>query len=48
MSPTEYSGLRNKVALVTGGDSNIGRAIVLGLTEETANVVIKEFRETVR
>jgi NAD(P)-dependent dehydrogenase (short-subunit alcohol dehydrogenase family) len=33
-------GLKGKTAIVTGGSSNIGRAIVLGLAKEGANVVI--------
>ena len=33
-------GLKGKTAIVTGGSSNIGRAIVLALVKEGANVVI--------
>ncbi len=35
-------GLQNKTAIVTGGASNIGKAIVEGFSEEGANVVIAD------
>jgi 2-hydroxycyclohexanecarboxyl-CoA dehydrogenase len=35
-------GLEGKTAIVTGGGSNIGKAIVEGLSEEGANVVIAD------
>ena len=38
-------GLKGKNAIVTGGGSNIGRAIALTLAEEGANVVIAELDE---
>ncbi|MEE9202294.1 MAG: SDR family oxidoreductase [Dehalococcoidia bacterium] len=38
-------GLKGKTAIVTGGGSNIGRAIALTLAEEGANVVIAELDE---
>jgi len=38
-------GLRGKTAIVTGGGSNIGRAIALTLAGEGANVVIAEIDE---
>ena len=38
-------GLSGKTTIVTGGGSNIGRAIALGFGEEGANVVIAEIDE---
>ena len=38
-------GLKGKTAIVTGGGSNIGRAIALTLAREGANVVIAELDE---
>ncbi|TAK30840.1 MAG: SDR family oxidoreductase [Chloroflexota bacterium] len=38
-------GLRGKTAIVTGGGSNIGRAIALTLAHEGANVIIAELDE---
>ena len=35
-------GLKYKTAIITGGGSNIGRAISLALAGEGANVVIAE------
>lgn len=35
-------GLQGKIAIVTGGASNIGKAITVGLFEEGANVVIAD------
>jgi 2-hydroxycyclohexanecarboxyl-CoA dehydrogenase len=39
-------GLRAKVAIVTGGASNIGKAIAEGLAQEGANVVIADIDQT--
>lgn len=38
-------GLKDKTVIVTGGGSNIGRAIALAFAEEGANVVIAEINE---
>ena len=37
---TEYTSLKNKVAIITGGGSGIGRAIALALAEQQARVVL--------
>jgi NAD(P)-dependent dehydrogenase (short-subunit alcohol dehydrogenase family) len=37
---TEYTSLKNKVAIITGGGSGIGRAIALALAEQQARVVV--------
>jgi NAD(P)-dependent dehydrogenase (short-subunit alcohol dehydrogenase family) len=37
---TEYTSLKNKVAIITGGGSGIGRAIALALAEQQAQVVV--------
>ncbi len=39
-------GLQDKVAIVTGGASNIGKAITVGLFEEGAKVIIADVDET--
>ena len=39
-------GLKGKIAIVTGGASNIGRAIAITLAEEGAIVVISDIDET--
>ncbi|UGB33284.1 glucose 1-dehydrogenase [Metabacillus sp. B2-18] len=45
---TSYTGigkLKNKVAIITGGDSGIGRAVALFFAKEGANVVISYLNE---
>ena len=37
---TEYTSLKNKVAIITGGGSGIGRGIALALAEQQARVVL--------
>ncbi len=37
--------LRGKVAIITGGDSGIGRAVAVGFVKEGANVVIAYYNE---
>jgi gluconate 5-dehydrogenase len=37
---TEYTSLKNKVAIITGGGSGIGRGIALALAEQHARVVL--------
>ena len=39
-------GLKGKNVIVTGGGSNIGRAIVLGFAKEGANITIADIDET--
>ena len=41
----DFLGLEGKVAIVTGGGSNIGRGLVLALAEQGANVAIAELDE---
>jgi 3-oxoacyl-[acyl-carrier protein] reductase len=41
-------GLRNKVAIVTGGSRGLGRAICLGLAAEGARVVVNYYRDAGR
>ena len=48
-SNTSTSGrLKNKIAIVTGGSSSIGRAICLAYAKEGAKVVIADIRDTSR
>lgn len=39
--------LKNKIALITGGDSGIGRAVSLAFAKEGANIAIVYFNEHV-
>ena len=44
----EYIGsakLQDKIALITGGDSGIGRAVAIAYAKEGANVVINYLKE---
>lgn len=44
----EYMGsgkLKNKVAIITGGDSGIGRAVAYAFAKEGANIVISYLNE---
>jgi 2-hydroxycyclohexanecarboxyl-CoA dehydrogenase len=41
----DFLGLEGKIAIVTGGGSNIGRGIVLGFAEQGASVAIAELDE---
>jgi len=41
----DFLGLQGKIAIVTGGGSNIGRGIVMAFTEQGANVAIAELDE---
>jgi hypothetical protein len=46
---TSYNGtgkLRGKIAIITGGDSGIGRAVALAFAREGATVVISYLNET--
>ncbi len=39
-------GLKDRVAIITGGASNIGRGIVLGFAQEKANIVLADIDES--
>jgi NAD(P)-dependent dehydrogenase (short-subunit alcohol dehydrogenase family) len=46
---TSYNGtgkLQGKIAIITGGDSGIGRAVALAFAREGATVVISYLNET--
>jgi len=46
---TSYNGsgkLQGKVAIITGGDSGIGRAVALAFAREGASIVISYLNET--
>src|SRR3954447_27079484 len=44
-TPVDLSGLRDKVAIVTGGASGLGRATALALAEAGAEVVVADVSE---
>ena len=41
-------GLKGKTVIVTGGASNIGRAITLAFAKEGSNIVMGEIDESLR